>query len=93
MSLDCAACRGEGGPHTCPDSGTFLAAEAHDSGEIEAKAEAWPNWEATIHLHLRAPTEQVAREHLTHLMGELLDDALVTELDFALALHEIEVGA
>ncbi len=83
MNRDCAACRGEGGPHTCPDSGTFLAAEAHDSGEIEATAEAWPNWEATIHLHLRAPTEQVCREHLTHLSG----------LDFALALHEIETNA
>lgn len=88
---DCAACAGaEGVPHTCPGSGTFLAAEAHDSGEIEATAEAWPNWEATIHLHLRAPDEHGARKHLTGLMTELLDDALVTDLDFALALHEIE---
>lgn len=86
----CAACAGvEGVPHTCPGSGTFLAAEAHDSGELEATAEAWPNWQATIHLHLRAPDEQSARGHLTTLMAELLDDALVVELDFALALAEV----
>jgi hypothetical protein len=89
---ECLACKGvPGTTHTCPGSGTFLAAEAHDSGEIEAAAGAWPNWQATIHLHLRAPDEQVARQHLTGLMGVLLDDALVAELDFALELAEIEV--
>lgn len=87
---ECLACQGRAGaPHTCPGSGTFLAAEAHDSGEIEAQTEAWPNWLATIHLHLRAPDEHEARRHLTHLMGELLDDALVTELDFAIELAEV----
>lgn len=88
----CAACDGvEGATHTCPGSGTFLAAEAHDSGEIEAEAVAWPNWQATIHLHLRAPLEEVARQHLTGLMGALLDDALVESLDFALERAEVEV--
>lgn len=87
---ECLACKGvEGASHTCPGSGTFLAAEAHDSGEIEATAEAWPNWQATIHLHLRAPDEPEARRCLTGLMGALLDDALVTELDFALGLDEV----
>jgi hypothetical protein len=90
VDKDCAACNGtEGVPHTCPDSGTFLAAEAHDSGEIEATAEAWPNWQATIHLHLRAADDQVARQHLTALMAVLLDDALVSGLDFALELAEV----
>lgn len=90
MAAECKACAGvEGAIHTCPDSGTWLGAEAHDSGEIEDAAEAWPNWQATIHLHLRAPDEQVARQHLTGLMGVLLDDALVTELDFALELAEV----
>lgn len=90
MGAECEACAGvEGAVHTCPESGTFVAAEAHDSGEIEATAEAWPNWQATIHLHLRAPDEQVARQHLTGLMGGLLDDALVAELDFALELAEV----
>ena len=91
---DCPACNGvEGATHTCPDSGTFLAAEGHASGEIEELAEAWPNWQAIIHLRLRAPDEQEARKCLTGLMGALLDDALVTELDFALKPHEVGVGA
>ena len=88
----CKACAGvEGVPHTCAGSGTWLGAEAHDSGEVEATAEAWPTWQATIHLRLRAPVEETARGHLTTLMAELLDDALVTELDFA--LEQVEVVA
>lgn len=79
----------EGVPHTCPDSGTFLAAEAHVAGEVEEIAEAWPRWQATIHLTLAAADEPTARQHLTRLVGELLDDALVSELDFALELHEV----
>lgn len=87
----CPACDGvEGATHTCPESGTFLAAEAHDSGEIEATAEAWPSWDVTIHLHLRAPDEQAARSHLQGLMGALLDDALAVELDFALSERKVE---
>jgi hypothetical protein len=88
--VSCRACDGvEGVPHTCSDSGTWLAAEAHDSGELEAQAEAWPNWQATIHLHLRAPDEPEARRSLTGLMGVLLDDPYVSELDFALAEAEV----
>lgn len=96
MSQDCAACRaaarGENAGdyvHTCPDSGTFVAAEAHVIGEVEEIAAPWPNWQATIHLQLRAADEATARQHLTRLMGELLDDALVAQLDFALALVEV----
>ena len=89
--MSCEACAGvEGATHTCADSGTWLGAEAHDSGEVEATAEAWPNWQATIHLHLRAPDEDTARRALTGLMGVLLDDALVSELDFALEQAEVE---
>jgi hypothetical protein len=86
----CPACAGvPGAVHSCPDSGTFLAAEAHVAGEVEEIAEAWPTWEATIHLHLKAADEHGAREHLTRLMGDLLDDALVAQLDFALTLHAV----
>lgn len=89
MATDCEACNGiEGATHTCADSGTWLGAEAHDSGEVE-QAEAWPNWRATIHLHLRAPEEHEARRALTGLMAELLDHPLVSELDFALELAEV----
>jgi len=87
---DCAACRGvPGTPHTCPESGTFVAAEAHVAGEVEEIAEAWPDWQATIHLRLRAADEHAAREHLTRLMGDLLSDALVSQLDFALSAWEV----
>jgi len=88
--VSCRACDGvEGATHTCADSGTWLGAEAHDSGELEETAGAWPNWQATIHLHLRAPDEPEARRCLTGLMGVLLDDALVSELDFALEQAEV----
>lgn len=90
---ECEACAnpGQGLTHTCPGSGTFLAAEAHVAGEVEEIAEAWPTWEVRIGLRLRAPDQDAARSHLTHLMRELLDDALVQGLDFALAeLNEVE---
>lgn len=85
MAEDCQACLGvEGVPHTCPGSGTFVAAEAHVAGEVDEIAAAWPKWRATIGLGVLAPDEETARQHLTRLMTELLDDAVVTELDFAL---------
>ncbi len=87
---DCPACAGEpGASHTCPDSGTFLAAEAHVAGEVEEIAAPWPTWQATIQLRLKAPDEETGRAHLTRLMGELLDDALVSELDFGFQAHEV----
>lgn len=89
----CPACDGvEGAAHTCPESGTFVAAEAHASGEIEELAEPWPNWDCSISLHLRAPDEQSAREHLTRLMGELLDDALAVEVAFSIMERRVGVG-
>jgi len=90
VSRYCPACAGEtDATHTCAGSGTFLAAEAHASGEVEAMAEAWPTYEATIHLRLRAPEEEDARRGLTKLMEELLDDALVTELDFSIRPYQV----
>lgn len=88
--MDCPACAGQpGAAHTCPDSGTFLAAEAHVAGEVEEIAQAWPTWEARIGLRLRAADEGAAREHLTRLMGDLLDDALVEGLEFSMWAWEV----
>jgi len=88
--VSCQACLGvAGATHTCAGSGTFLAAEAHDSGEVEEQAEAWPSFQSTIHLRLRAPDERDARGALTKLMEELLDDPLVTDLDFSIQRWEV----
>lgn len=82
---DCQACQGvEGVPHSCPGSGTFLAAEAHVAEEVDEIAEAWPHWQATLHLRLAAPDEDTARRSLTHFVRQVLDDGSVYEADFAL---------
>lgn len=82
----CPACLDPSGghQHTCPGSGTFLAAEAHVAGEVDEIAEGWPRWRATLHLDLAAPDEETARRSLTHFVRELLDDGTVVGADFAL---------
>lgn len=94
MTLDpnCPACQGvEGATHTCPGSGTFLAAEAHVAGEVDEIARDWPRFQATMHLRLAAPDEETARRTLTHFVQTVFDDGSVDEADFA--LQEWEVGA
>jgi hypothetical protein len=86
MAEDCRACiEPDGGyVHTCPGSGTFLAAEAHVAGEVDEIAATWPTFRATLHLELAAPDEETARRSLTHFVRELLDDGTVVGADFAL---------
>lgn len=93
MSRDpnCPACQGvEGAAHSCPGSGTFLAAEAHVAGEVDEIAEAWPRFQATMHLRLAAPDEETARRSLTHFVRQVLDDGTVDEADFALQEWKVE---
>jgi hypothetical protein len=90
----CAACNGvEGAAHTCPGSGTFVAAEAYAADEVERLAETWPNWRATIHVTLRAPDEAAARQTLTEWARQVMADDLVWGFDFAMAEHEAGAGA
>lgn len=88
--MACLACQGvQGAPHTCPESGTFVAAEAHVAGEVDEIAAAWPRWEATVHLRLAAPDEEAARQSLTHFVRDVMMDGAVDEVDFALKLYEV----
>jgi hypothetical protein len=90
---NCEACNGiEGATHSCPGSGTFLAAEAHVAGEVDEIAEAWPRFEATMHLRLAAPDEETARRSLTHFVREVLEDGAVVEADFALQEYEVKAS-
>lgn len=86
----CIACErpGEGLVHTCEGSGTFVAAEAHDSGEVEAIAEGYPYWTIALGILLRAPDEQEARKTVAPLVEALLDDALVESIEFSVAGRE-----
>lgn len=87
---ECLACQGTpGAEHTCPGSGTFLAAEAHVAGEVEEIAAAWPRWQATVHLRLAAPDEEAARQSLTHFVRDVMEDGAVDELDFSIQAWEV----
>lgn len=91
MAVRCEACAGvEGATHTCPGSGTFVAAEAHVAAELDEIAEAWPRWRATLHLILAAPDEDTARRSLTHFVRSVLDDGTVEGADFALEPWQVE---
>jgi hypothetical protein len=91
VSADCPACAGVAGArHSCPGSGTFLAAEAHVAGEVDEIAAAWPRWQATVHLRLAAPDEEAARQSLTHFVRDVMADGAVDELDFAIEAYEVK---
>ena len=66
--------------HTCPDSGTWLAAEAHDAGEHDVASLGVYN--VSLHFRIRSLDEQLARHKLTGLVSDLLDDDMVESADF-----------
>lgn len=85
--MACPACDhpGAGYQHCCAGSGTFLAAEAHDSGELEP-LDTLPVFRADFQLRLRALDEPACRVMLTELVRELLDADSV--LDIELTIQE-----
>jgi hypothetical protein len=90
---ECPACSGtEGATHTCPGSGTYVAAEAHGLDQVEiAEESAWPRFQVTVNLRMRAPDELTARQRLTGFVSGLLSDDLVEDSD--LTIMEWEAGA
>lgn len=84
--MRCAACDDPGGgfAHTCSGSGTFLAAEAHMSGQIEEIAKDWPTWYIDLRFHMRGVDERMIREKLTPLVESLLSDELVDSSNFSI---------
>lgn len=71
----------EGAAHTCSGSGTFLAAEAHGSEELEPIMEL-ARFNVQVQSVIRGVDEAQVRERLTPLMTELLNDDLVDWVDF-----------
>lgn len=65
--------------HTCPESGTWLAAEGHAAGEDLDPT--LGSYSVSMHFRIRAVDEHGAREKLTGLVGSLLDDDLVESAD------------
>lgn len=83
--MACPACDhpGRGYPHSCGESGTFLAAEAHAEGLVDDPV-VFPVFDATVNLSLVAASEQAARGKLTGLVGAFLEDDDLTECQFTI---------
>lgn len=91
--MSCQACAGvEGAVHTCPGSGTFVAAEAYGADAVTIAEESeWPRWRVTLHFNMRHPDEDSVRSQLVGLVSDLLSDDLVESADFALKQWEAGV--
>lgn len=61
--------------HTCPQSGTWLAQEGRDAGEDTPVS--LGSYSVSLHFRIRATDELAARQKLTGLVADLLDDDLV----------------
>ena len=90
--MECLACEvaKRGGTttvaHTCPESGTWLAAEGHAAGEELDPTLGY--YSVSLHFRIRALDEQHAREKLTGLVSELLDDDLVEAADLFVQVED-----
>ena len=88
--MNCRACEEPNGgyAHTCAGSGTFLAAEAHASGEVDAIEQGWPRFKVDVALFIRAADEKMAREKLTPMVEAILSDDSAEQAEFTVTAEE-----
>lgn len=82
--MRCAACEGQlGAPHTCAGSGTFRAEEAYGADAVIAVDEL-QRFGVRLELRIHAVDEHGARERLTALCEQLLNDDAIAWVDFSI---------
>lgn len=81
---------GQGFAHVCAGSGTYLAAEGHEAGQVEEPSVDWPRFDVHITFQIRALDKPMVRDKLIPLVTELLKDNAVEHSNFSIVLAEQE---